>query len=150
MSRRFSVRLPRPLSIGLVALVLVVAGIVSRVGFQMCRRQAAARKFREMEAISESYAGGPRWVRSWLSDDWLQRFDDQFDGIGHIDLAHAEPNDDDLAALTAIPGLRSLTLPGAATDSGLRHLRELSDLVILDLQGPRISDGALRHIERLP
>jgi len=146
--RRLVVRLPRPLWIGLAAVVLLGAGLAVRLGVQMHRYRATVRKFREMEAIG-AYYGAPRWLRSWISDGWLEEFDNQFDEVIEINLFGAEPSDDALAGLTVLPKLQLLTLSGTGiTDTQARYFRALPELTVLDLQETQVSDSTLRSIAR--
>src|SRR5712692_8080788 len=138
---RFSIHLPRALWVFLAAVVLVVGAVALPLGFRMYRHQAAVRKFREMEAVSSYYSGGPRWLRSWLSDDWLERFDNQFDEIATMNLSLADMSDNDLAALSGVPSLQSLELDQTpVTDAGLQYVRGLPRLGVLSLTRTSITD----------
>ena len=62
-----------------------------------------------------------------------------------------KPGDSDLALLSDLVGLDSLTLSGSPlTDAGLEHLENFNSLSYLDLCNTAIGDEGLRHLEKLP
>src|SRR5215813_9940598 len=89
---RFSVRLPRPLWIGLAAVVLIVGGVALRFGLQIDRQQTAIREIERLGGDIEAEPGGPDWLREWLDDEWMETFDTVTDAH----LANTTATDDTL------------------------------------------------------
>lgn len=58
-SRRFSIRLPRPLWIGLATVVLVVVTIGLQFGVPIYRRHVAIREIERLGGKFETSKGGP-------------------------------------------------------------------------------------------
>lgn len=72
---RFPIPLPRPLWIGLAAVVLLVAVGGLRFGPQICRLQAAISEIEESEGWVETTRGGPDVLRRWIGDARMKVFD---------------------------------------------------------------------------
>src|SRR5438445_7032370 len=60
--RRFSIRVPRPLWIGLAAVVVVVAWAGLNFGLPIYRQQAAKKALEQRGAYIESEYHGPEWL----------------------------------------------------------------------------------------
>ena len=69
--RRFSIRLPRPLWIGLVAATLIVITVVLQVGVPIVRRQAAIREIERLGGYVELFPLPPRWLPAWMGHRWV-------------------------------------------------------------------------------
>jgi hypothetical protein len=60
--RRFSIRLPRPLWIGVAAVLLVVAEAGLRIGVPIYRQHAAVREVKRLGGKVEAERHGPEWL----------------------------------------------------------------------------------------
>jgi hypothetical protein len=167
--RRFSIRLPRPLWIGLAAGMLVIAG-VALIAFR-CYLQGTA--IREINAVGGSVEMRPRWpewLRERLGDERLRPFDEPV----HVKLSYSRAGDETLGQLSRLPGLKRLDCNGAkisdaglanigritslewlwladtpVTDSGLGELNRLSRLLELGLNGTQVTEAGLVHVKGL-
>src|SRR5690348_10866716 len=77
--RRMSVRLPRPLWIGLVTVALVVGAAVAEVASVLYRHQqrlAAVRLVENLDSEVRIRTDGPDWIREWSGSELLGPFDD--------------------------------------------------------------------------
>ena len=74
--RRFSIRLPRPLWIGLAAAVLVVLGVGVQIGVPIYRQQVVIREIEQVGGIALTFPRGPEWVRDRVGDDWMRLIED--------------------------------------------------------------------------
>src|SRR5262245_16369971 len=114
--RRFSIRLPRPLWIGLAAVMLIVVGAGLQVGLPIWRQHAAIREIERVGGLVEMRPGGPEWLRGHLSDD-LQNL---FDEVVVIDLSNENVTDDTLARLRWLTNVQWLQLNDTqVTDAGI-------------------------------
>jgi hypothetical protein len=91
-SRRFSIRVPRPLWIGLAAVVVVVAGVGIRVGVPVYRQHMAIREIERLKGIVTTKKGGPEWLRGWVGDPRMT----MLDHVTDVNLAMTEITDDGL------------------------------------------------------
>src|SRR5579864_1082896 len=76
--RRFSIRLPRPLWIGLATVVLVVVAVTLRIGVPIYREQAAIREIERVGGKTERRPVGPEWLRRLVGDEKTLIFDEPF------------------------------------------------------------------------
>src|SRR5262249_61895470 len=65
---RRSIRLPRPLWIGMGAIVLVLTTIALRVGVPIYRQQVAIREIERLGGWVVTEERGPNWLRRWFGD----------------------------------------------------------------------------------
>jgi hypothetical protein len=147
-SLRFSVR-------GLIVLVLVIGlwlGWLVRSARRQREAIAAIRNVRGQVRYDWQWKNGraiPRakpWAPKWLVDGLGA------DYVGHVTMV-SMPGvfDDELVAIGRLSQLRDLYIApsSAVTDRGLAHLKDLHNLVQLDLRGSQISDAGLAHLKRL-
>jgi hypothetical protein len=73
---RFSMRLPRPLWIGVAAVVLVVVAAGLQVGTPMYGQHVAICEIERLKGIVTTKKGGPAWLRRWLGDERMRMLDD--------------------------------------------------------------------------
>jgi hypothetical protein len=73
--RRLAICLPRPLWIGLAALVLVLVGGGLRIGVPIWQQQAAIREIERLGGWVGTEDGGPDWLRRVVGRDWMKPFD---------------------------------------------------------------------------
>ncbi len=106
--RRFRVRLPRPLWIGLAAVALIVASLGFRYGAPIYRQQVAIREIERAGGSVIMNTGGPFWLRLWLrrwiGESWLR----PFDSIGRAEVIFSETIDADIQHFLAIRPLPEL------------------------------------------
>jgi hypothetical protein len=142
----YSIRLPRPLWIGLAAVILIVGGIALRFGLRIDQQQTAIREIERLGGDVESEPGGPDWLREWLDDEWME----PFDTVTDVHLAETPATDNTLQQLGWLAGLRGLHLGGTrVTDAGLAYLNDLHQLERLSLDETQITDTGLTHLQRL-
>ncbi len=66
--RRFSIPLPRPLWIGVAAVVLVVVAVGLRIAVPIYRQQVAIREITRLRGKVRQVAWGPEWLRKRVTD----------------------------------------------------------------------------------
>jgi hypothetical protein len=173
--RRFSIRLPRPLWIGLSAVVLAAVAIGLHVGIPIHRQQVAIREIERLGGEVARRPRGPEWFRNFVGEERLMIIDEivvvifRPDGAtyqkrtnvaflcGSIPTASGQSIDDaTLACIVGLPNLKQLSLRWTnVSDSGMEHVCRLHDLEYLDLVGTDVSDASvgglmqLRHLKRL-
>jgi hypothetical protein len=107
----------------------------------------------------EQQAATPLWLRQLLGNDFFEDVDDVWLGAGE------KFTDAEMVHVGFLPKLRQLHLCGAnitymgikglnvddtqVTDAGLRHLKGLNQLVILDLGGTRVTDAGMKSLRAL-
>src|SRR5262245_8096366 len=74
-SRRFSIRLPRPLWIGLATILLIVVAVGLHIGVPIYREQVAIREIERLGGYVQTEQGGPKWVRECIGDQRMKLFD---------------------------------------------------------------------------
>jgi hypothetical protein len=144
--RRFSIRLPRPMWIGVAAGVLVVLVVALRVGIPIYRQQVAIREIERLGGWVLTEERGPNWLRRWVGDKATT-----FGLATSAVFTETKITDADLVVLA--PQLRNFERLILArthiTDAGLIHLRGLTDLRELDLDDTDISDAGLVHLKTM-
>jgi Leucine-rich repeat (LRR) protein len=145
---RFSVRLLRPLWIGLAAVVLIAAAAL-QFGIPIYRQQAV---IREIERLGGSWGWWDSeerfWIRRLFGDErtWL-------DPVTSVDLTESKATDSDLAKISSLPSLRVLRLGGVRiSDHGAVFLKRMTRLEELDLGATGVTDvgmGNLRGLSKL-
>jgi 8-oxo-dGTP pyrophosphatase MutT (NUDIX family) len=153
---RFAIRLPRPLWIGLMTLLLVIVAAGFRIGLPIYRQQAAIREIEERGGYVKSYDD----IRIWDMPDWMLRMwwrlyliESErvvFREVHLVDLSGGQFDDDVLPVTLAFPQVRhlDLTLSGV-TDAGMPHLAALGCMETLFLSGTGVTDAGLVHLKSL-
>ncbi|HEY3969261.1 MAG TPA: hypothetical protein VGM05_32215 [Planctomycetaceae bacterium] len=142
--RRFPIGLPRPLWIGLVTVVVAVAGVGLRIGISAYRQQVAIREINRLGGTIYR----PSRVPLWLSSKGIQF--DFLDQVEAVDLTGADIDDGGMKFLRDFPELEILSLWGTrVSDSGLRNVESLTKLVELDAACTTLSDEGLIHLKGL-
>src|SRR4029079_8388649 len=93
--QRFSIRLPRPLWIGLSTVALVLVGVGLRFGVPIYRHHAAIQVVERLEGRVSSRPGVPEWLREWLNDEWMK----PLDAVTQVDLIGTQGTDADVSRL---------------------------------------------------
>jgi hypothetical protein len=163
----FSVRLPRPLWIGVAAIVLVVAAIGLRLGVSGYRRRVAVREIERFHgSIQYLHLSGPEWLLEWMNDDRMQWFYDPDHLVFWPDAANlrrrsrhggviipiVEPliDNDNLKCVLGLPNLKSLDLAFSSVgDAGIKHLNGLRNLEDLRLEGSDVSDASIPILSQM-
>ena len=144
--RRFSIRLPRPLWIGLAAAVLVVLGVGVQIGVPIYRQQVVIREIEQVGGIALTFPRGPEWVRDRVGDDWMRLIED----VREVQLVVKPATDATLGHIGELGSLQRLYLDQTlVTDEGLAHLKRLSSLEKLSLNNTQVTDAGLQHIKGL-
>jgi len=145
--RRLSIRLPRPVWIAVASAVLIVMGVVLRIGLPIYRQQMAIREIEGIRGRIGWTLGGPNWLRALVSDDLMQLLRDDVTAV-HLDWTEAD--DAVLLQLSAFPDIEYLDLNHAeVTDVGLQHLSRLKNLCHLHLENTWVTDAGLKHLHGL-
>jgi hypothetical protein len=143
--RRFLIRLPRPLWIGLAAAMLVIAGMALIV----LRYYLQGIAIHEINAAGGSVEMRPRWpgwLRERLDDERLRPFDEPVS----VKLSYSRAGDETLGQLSRLPGLKRLDCNGAKiSDAGLAHIGRITSLEWLWLADTSITDSGLAELKRL-
>src|SRR5262249_45735470 len=135
--RRFSIRLPRPLWLGVAALVLIVAAFGISFGVPIYRQQVARGAIGRLRGGLEDKNHGPQWLRKWLGYDRTRAFD----VINVVRLGGTEFGDSDMQFLIGLGSVEHVVLYDThVTDSGLVHIRTLGRLKRLYLHGTQVTD----------
>src|SRR5437879_6523126 len=74
--RRFSIRLPRPMWIGLATVLLIGAAIFVRVGLPIYRQHLAIREIERLGGYVETRPRGPEWLRDWVGNERFRLCED--------------------------------------------------------------------------
>jgi hypothetical protein len=146
---RFSIRLPRPLWIGVAAVILTVAASALGLGLPIYRRQASIKSIERLNGHVEVQLGSPEWLRKLLGDDRLHslKIFDQAVGAALINTAGRNC---DAASLSGLPELETLYLcRTGVTDSQLRDLCALQKLRVLYLARSDVTDADVCELRSL-
>jgi len=144
--RRFLIRLPRPLWIGLVALMLIAVAAASSIIMPAYWQRAAIRTVKGAGGKVRTRPGGPDWLRRWVGNQRMAIFDE----AEFVSLYASSIDEYELTQLGALPRLEKLILLGTpTTDTNLQHIGRLTQLRYLDLEGTRVTDDGLRHLAGL-
>jgi hypothetical protein len=162
---RISIRIPRPLWIGISGSVLLLGATVLGFGLPIYRQNAAKEALRQRGAYIESDYHGPKWLGrrplgfDGRAEEWEQdRLRKLFYDVKLVRLSNYsnrrgdfEFGDDDARLLQSMPALRRADLSKSnVTDAGLAFLAGLSHLESLDLSRTNISGTGLAHLTHLP
>jgi hypothetical protein len=136
--RRFSIRLPRPLWIGVATVVLVVVGIALQIGLPIYREYAAIREIERLggNVEIEIQSASPKWL--------------PLANVVWVGLAGTPATDATVVQTGRLSSLRWLILDGTrVTDAGLANLEKLTVLEGLDLSNAGVTDAGLQHLKPL-
>src|SRR6266853_1189689 len=167
-ARRFSIRLPRPLWIGVAAGGLIVMLLWLHLGVPIYRQQVAIQEIRHLGGtIMRKSPRVPEWFRAQLSDEWKTRCDEilevylsgrpatdesmrRLKGLTSLEVLavnKTQVTDAGLAIVEGMPHLKLLWLDDThVTDAGLKHVRSLTRLERLPLRSTRVTDSGLMEL----
>jgi hypothetical protein len=146
-SHRFSVRIPRPLWLGVAAVVLIVVAAGLSFGLPIYRQHAAIREIGRLGGSGEVHYKGPQWLQRLLG---YQRT--QFLGvITVVRLGGTDFGDSDMWFLSGLGSVERVVLwDTRVTDSGLVHLRSTGRLTRVYLHGTQVTDAGIQSLTALP
>jgi len=143
--RRMSIRLPRPLWIGVAAVLLVVAAVGLRIGIPAYRQAILIREIKQSGGDVLTNPQLPYWLRHRLGDDRSTWFE-------NVELVRLGPSatNENLAQLRILPELQRLDLRGTqVTDASLVHLERFDRLTEVALATTRATDAGVAHLRML-
>jgi hypothetical protein len=144
--RRFSIRLPRPLWIGLFTGVLIVVATGLQIILPIWRQQRAIREIQRLGGRMVIENGGPEWLRARVGDEHMK----YFDRVVGADLTVKSVDDSTLRHVAALDNLQALWLGNSRiSDDGLVHLRGMAQLEQLWLGNTRVTDAGLVQLRTL-
>ena len=144
--------LPRPVWIGIAALLLVPLGILAYYKWELGRTERFARQVTDAGGTIEidyrlPTSVGKRIDRSSLKDylGWLKS------RIVSVNLAGTEIKDPFLSNLSSVGAVPLLDLTGTHIgDAGLENLKSSHGLEKLILRNTEVTDAGLEHLAKLP
>ena len=144
---RCSIRLPRPLWIGLATVVLIMIAAGLSVGLPIYWQSTAIREIERVGgSIIETRPRGPEWIRERVGSDLRELFEK----VIRVDLGDTPATDTTLEHLNWLTSLEDLDLDNTQiTDAGLIRLKGLARLKVLWLNGTLVTDTGLSHLTDL-
>lgn len=145
--RRFSIRLPRPLWIGVAAVIAILAAVALQTGLPIWRRHTAIRTIEQAGGRVETIVqGGPELLRRFAGNEGMRAFDETF----LVHLENTRTTDDALARLRDLKKTQVVLLTGSkVTNIGLGHLEDLTSLDALSMENSDVTDAGLVHLLQL-
>jgi len=126
--------------------VVVIAAVAVPPAIPLYRQYVAIRDIERLDGWIGAREGGPKWLRDRIGDEPMKAFD----RVQAVRLGGAKVDNDVLARMAALGGLKWLSLDKTGvTDEGLAHLRALQHLETLKLDQTRITDAGLVHLAGL-
>jgi hypothetical protein len=145
--RKISIRLPRPVSIGVATGVLVVVTVAVRFGLPIYWRQLALNEIQRLHGSTQTTRGGPSWLRKLIGDERMKVFDD----VDTISVHGTQLTDASLKTIVSLHEVKSIDLSDSQiTDEGLSHVQTLTNLTNVGLVGTRITGAGLIHFKAAP
>jgi hypothetical protein len=140
-------RLPRPLWIGLAAVLLIFVTVGLQIGVPIYRQHVAIHEIGRLGGTVKSVHGGPLWLRRLIGSEPMTPFDLPYS----VSLAETAVSDSDLdhllSAIESRASLQTLWLAKTrVTDAGLVHLKRLTWLQDLRLDETRVTDNGLKEV----
>jgi hypothetical protein len=140
----FPIAVPRPHSIGLAAIIVLVVAIGLQTAVPMYQQHAAIRAIEKKGGSVDITVRGPEWLRRHIGTTWMCE-------VTGANLSGKNFRDGDLDLIAKFSGLRSLALQRSqVTDCGLARLAHFSRLDMLFLGNTAITDDGLERLARLP
>ena len=142
-SRRFSIRLPRPLWIGLAGVVLLVPSVAVHFVVPVYRQHTAIEEIRRLGGEVRVSFRGPVVINEQFS----RPINEAFGRVVVVDLSIPTVTDNDLKWLEYLPDVQTLGLNGSkVTDSGLHGLRSLPRLEWVWAQRTRVTSAGIARL----
>jgi Leucine-rich repeat (LRR) protein len=144
--RRFPIRLPRPLWLGLAAFFIIVASVVLRVGLPIYWQHVVLKEIERLGGTVVTMPGGPDWLRGRIDDDGME----PFDTVTEIEIPDSQASDATLRNMGSLARLERLRLDKTnVTDAGMVHLSGLTNLRDLWLDNTQVTDIGLSRLKGL-
>ncbi len=142
----FSFRLPRPLWMGLTAVILLIAAVGLNFGLPIYRQHAAVQEAQLFGGGIEIRPSRPTWVSQMTPKKYRNLFDD----VVVVKLNDTRYGDRGAARLAGLRNLRELWLGNTAiTDTALDQVGRLADLKWLSLRDTQVTDAGVIQLQRL-
>jgi hypothetical protein len=164
--------MPRPLTLFLLTFVVVVAGVVLRVGIRARRQIPAVQELSRYGIVGTTHRFGPNWLRNLASEERMLAVDEidiasfypNFERFKRMDRegqfahrrmnfgprGHYEVDDFVLARIRDLPELTQVNLGWTnVSDAGMEHLCSLPSVEHLKLCWTDVSDASVPQLKRL-
>jgi hypothetical protein len=147
-SRPFSIRLPRPLWIGVATAVVIVVSLGLRVGLPIYRQHAAVAEIERLGGMVFTEPCGPEWLEPLLYNI-DQDLGDQLVTVTSVCLEGRPVRDDTLDHLVWLSDVKELRLNlTEMTDARLARLKELRNLKRVDLVQCPVTDAGVADLQK--
>jgi hypothetical protein len=143
--RRFSIRVPRALWIGVATFGLIIAGL-SLIAVRYYLQGVAIREMNAVGGSVDMRQQWPEWLRERIGAERLRPYDEPV----YAKLSYSRARDEDLGQLRRLQGLKRLDCNGTKiTDAGLVHVGGITSLQWLWLADTPVTDAGLAHLKGL-
>jgi hypothetical protein len=147
-SRRFPLRVPRPLWIGIAAAVVVVISLGLRVGLPIYRQQVAIAEIERVGGVVFTQPCGPEWLESLLYGI-DQDLGDRLVTVSAVCLDGRPVTDRTLERLLWLGDLQELMLNRTEmTDARLARLQQLKTLKKISLAKCPVTDAGVADLQK--
>lgn len=141
--RRFAMRLPGPLWIGLATVVFAVMGVGLGFGVPAYRQHQAIVAIQRLGGQVNTKSRGPTWVRNLIGDERMEPIDE----VTSFSLGGTTIHDADLAALSVLTRVRRITIYSAQI-AEMKSLTRFPNLEMLELDDTPLTASALDGLNR--
>jgi hypothetical protein len=143
--RRISMRLPRPLWIGLAGAMLLVGAVGLGIGVRIWRQFAAVRAIERQGGVIGTVHHLSGWQRQWLGQPAYKVLEE----VEFVNWEHHPITDATLDQLLALQTLRRLNLRRTrVTDAGIARLKDLPRLELLLLDGTDVTESGIGELQK--
>jgi hypothetical protein len=143
--RRYSIRVPRPLWTGIIAIVLLIAAALLPVSLRLHRQIAAIRAIESQGGAVGTVGHRSGRQRELLGYPTFKAFE----VVDFVNWEHGVITDSDITQLLELPTLRRLNLRHTRiADAGVMRLKGVPHLELLLLEGSTATDAATDELQR--
>jgi len=142
---RFRVRVPRPLWIGVIAVILLAGSLLLTTGLRVHRRMTAIRAIESGGGAVGTVRRRPDWPR------WLFAYPTYkaFEVVEFVNWENGTISDGDVAMLLELPSLRRLNLRNThMKGTGIARLKQLPDLELVLLERSDVAESEVGDLRR--
>jgi len=144
----YSIRMPRPLWIGLATTVLIVVSLGLRVGLPMYRQHIAVAEVERLGGVVFTQPCGPEWLESLLYKI-DQDLGDRLVIVSGVCLEGRPMTDESLDHLVWLSDLEELLLSHTEmTDARLARLKNLKNLKKVSLDQCPVTDAGVADLQK--
>jgi Leucine-rich repeat (LRR) protein len=141
------IRLPRPLWIGVAAVVLTVAAVGVQIALPAYRKKVAIREIRRAGGMILFEERGPKWLRKRVGNEMLEplwKITEVIFGSGQT------ATDEGLKHVGSLREFQKLDLEGQQkiTDAGIENLKGLN-IISLNLGKTQVTDAGLKSVTEM-